>query len=202
MNIRNKYLYRFYLQFFFSLLFSWLYIPHILMLAISGQRAVIKEDVTRIMERRKIKICWFCGLIFLLNTDSYYRVIFYHRIGPIRSLFIKWLRPGNKYFILSHDMRLGQGFLPSHPFSTILNANSIGNNFECRQCSTVGDKHYKYNRPTIGDNVTCGANCIIIGKITIGNNVTIGAGCVVVKDIPDNCVVVGNPARIIKRINQ
>lgn len=33
---------------------------------------------------------------------------------------------------------------------------------------------------------------------TIGNNVTIGAGSVVVKDVPDNAVVVGNPARIIK----
>ena len=50
----------------------------------------------------------------------------------------------------------------------------------------------------IGDNVSIGANVNIIGNITIGNNVEIGAGSVVVKDIPDNCVVVGNPARIIR----
>lgn len=43
-----------------------------------------------------------------------------------------------------------------------------------------------------------GANICIIGDIRIGNNVTVGAGTVVVKDVPDNCVVVGNPARIIK----
>ena len=39
---------------------------------------------------------------------------------------------------------------------------------------------------------------VIIGNITIGNNVTIGAGSVVVKDVPDNAVVVGNPAKIVK----
>lgn len=52
--------------------------------------------------------------------------------------------------------------------------------------------------PTIGDNVTIGANAVIIGDIMIGNNVTIGAGAVVTKSIPDNCIVVGNPARVIK----
>ena len=46
--------------------------------------------------------------------------------------------------------------------------------------------------------MTCGCHVAIIGDITIGNNVTIGAGAVVVKDVPDNAVVVGNPARIIK----
>ena len=51
---------------------------------------------------------------------------------------------------------------------------------------------------TIGDNVwICGSVTIILG-ITIGNNVTIGAGSVVVKDIPDNCVAVGNPCKPIK----
>lgn len=37
------------------------------------------------------------------------------------------------------------------------------------------------------------------GGITIGNNVNIGAGCVIVKDVPDNCTVIGNPAVIVKK---
>ena len=37
-----------------------------------------------------------------------------------------------------------------------------------------------------------------MGNVTIGNNVIIGAGCVVTKDLPDNCTVVGNPARIVR----
>lgn len=40
----------------------------------------------------------------------------------------------------------------------------------------------------------------IIGGVHIGDNVMVGAGSVVVKDIPDNCVVAGNPAKIIKQI--
>ena len=52
----------------------------------------------------------------------------------------------------------------------------------------------------IGDNVSLGANVIIIGPVHVGNNVTIGAGSVVVKDIPGNCVAVGNPCKPIKFI--
>lgn len=49
----------------------------------------------------------------------------------------------------------------------------------------------------IGDNCYFGAGAIVMGPIRIGNNVTIGAGAVVTKDVPDNSVVVGNPAKII-----
>lgn len=53
---------------------------------------------------------------------------------------------------------------------------------------------------TIGDNVWIGGSVTILPGVTIGNNVTIGAGSVVTKDIPDNCIAVGNPARVIKTI--
>ena len=42
-------------------------------------------------------------------------------------------------------------------------------------------------------------NSCVFGKIKIGNNVVIGAGTVLKKSVPDNCVVIGNPARIIKK---
>lgn len=53
---------------------------------------------------------------------------------------------------------------------------------------------------TIGNNVWIGGSATILPGVTIGNNVVIGAGSVVTRDIPDNCVVGGNPARIIKRL--
>lgn len=44
--------------------------------------------------------------------------------------------------------------------------------------------------------------CLTIEDISIGNNVIVGAGSVVVKSIPDNVVIAGNPARIIKYLHQ
>ena len=52
---------------------------------------------------------------------------------------------------------------------------------------------------TIGDNVWIGGSVTILPGVTIGSNVTIGAGSVVVTDIPDGCVAVGNPCRVVKR---
>lgn len=51
-------------------------------------------------------------------------------------------------------------------------------------------------------NVSIGANCTILPGVKIGQNSLIGAGSVVVKDVPANSVVVGNPARKIKNINE
>ncbi len=45
-----------------------------------------------------------------------------------------------------------------------------------------------------------GANVVIIGGVNVGENSIIGAGSVVVKDIPSNSVVVGNPARVIRKL--
>lgn len=54
---------------------------------------------------------------------------------------------------------------------------------------------------TVGDNVWIGAGVHVMPGVTIGNNVVIGGGSVVVKDIPDNVVAVGNPAKVIKTLD-
>lgn len=54
----------------------------------------------------------------------------------------------------------------------------------------------------VGDNVYIGNNVIILPGVIIGNNVIIGAGAVVAKDIPDNSVAVGVPARVIKTADE
>ncbi|MCU9812290.1 sugar O-acetyltransferase [Paraclostridium sp. AKS81] len=59
----------------------------------------------------------------------------------------------------------------------------------------------EYGSPvTIGDNVWIGGGAIINPGVTIGDNVVIGSGSVVTKDIPSNCVAVGNPCKVIKNI--
>ncbi|HTN39469.1 MAG TPA: sugar O-acetyltransferase [Arachidicoccus sp.] len=54
----------------------------------------------------------------------------------------------------------------------------------------------------IGDNVWIGGNVVINPGIRIGDNVVIGAGSIVTKDIPDNCVAVGNPCRVQREVNE
>lgn len=50
----------------------------------------------------------------------------------------------------------------------------------------------------IGKRCFIGANAIIMCGVTIGNEVIVGSGAIVTKDIPSNCIVAGNPAKIIK----
>ena len=53
----------------------------------------------------------------------------------------------------------------------------------------------------IGDNVWIGGGSVICPGVSIGDNVTIGAGSIVTKDIPSNVVAVGNPCRVLRKIN-
>lgn len=74
----------------------------------------------------------------------------------------------------------------------------IGKNCLIGTCVTIGGKSGWYEVPIIGDNVDICNGARILGPVRIGNNVIIGANAVVTKDVPDNCVVAGIPAKIIK----
>ena len=65
------------------------------------------------------------------------------------------------------------------------------------------EKAYQYNMPVrIGRNCWLGAGVIVLPGVTIGDNTVIGAGSVVTKDIPANCVAVGNPCRVLREIGE
>ncbi|ATP56620.1 acetyltransferase [Pedobacter ginsengisoli] len=100
--------------------------------------------------------------------------------------------------------------------SVVIGPVEIGNNVMLAQNIVVSGLNHGYediNVPpskqkeirkkiTISDDVWIGANSVITAGVTIGKHVVIGAGSVVTKDIPDYCVAVGNPARIIKKYSE
>jgi serine O-acetyltransferase len=77
----------------------------------------------------------------------------------------------------------------------------IGENVSILQGVTLGGTSAKREKrhPTIGDNVMIGAGAAVLGGFTIGAGSRIGAGSVVVREVPENCVVVGVPGRITFR---
>lgn len=77
----------------------------------------------------------------------------------------------------------------------------IGKRVIIGQNVTIGRSLEPEKYPEIGNNVYISAGVRIIGKIVIGNNVIIGANAVVTKDVPDNCIVAGVPAKIIRKVD-
>lgn len=127
-----------------------------------------------------------------------FALIFFWRLKR-RPYFWKNLFIKNFNCKIFKSTKIAGGMMCYHPFATVINAKSIGANFQFRNGLTIGNKNNDNNLiPTIGNNVTVGANVVIIGDISIGDQVIIGAGAVVVKDVPSNCVIAGNPAKVIK----
>lgn len=77
-------------------------------------------------------------------------------------------------------------------------ANKVGNYCGFNAGVLIGTKDSQDARPIIGDHVAFGPGSKAFGKLTIGNNVFVAPNAVVTKDVPDNCVVGGVPAKILK----
>ncbi len=140
----------------------------------------------------------FIAFIRMFAIFREYRNLLFYRLGGWGEV-LRYLIPcmSNLHFVTSSD-KIGKGLVIQHGFSTIIWPESMGEKCQIWQNVTIGRKRPGEGRPTIGNNVKICTGAVVVGRITIGNNVTIGAASVVLKDIPDDCVVCGNPARIVK----
>ena len=154
------------------------------------------DDVKVNIAQRKYKCNILTAFLYLLVFDKTYRNLYYWRVGRYKYLMWYWLWP-HPCFTIATNSKIGKGFLCLHPFASIVNAEKIGDSFVVLNNVTIGNNK-SGERPIIGNNVRVNANAVVVGKISIGDNVVIGAGAVVTKSVPDNCVVVGNPAYILK----
>lgn len=95
--------------------------------------------------------------------------------------------------------KIGKGFYIGHLGRVIIHPDAIlGDNINISTGVTIGqvNRGEKKGTPTIGNMVWIGTNAVIVGNIHVGNNVLIAPGAYVNTDIPDNSVVIGNPATI------
>lgn len=125
------------------------------------------------------------------------------RFGLIRAIF-RGLLQITKIITgiqIPVQTQIGYGFRILHFGTIVVNPEAkIGNNFTIAQGVLVGGTEGKRRGfPTIGNNVMLCANSVVIGGVKVGDNVMIAPGAFVNFDVPDNCIVIGNPGQIIQR---
>ena len=160
---------------------------------LTGIRGGLKDFFKQFIINKSFKIVFLFRICNYLYVNNYSRLLFFLKI------IYRYYQ--TKYSIdLPYETQIGSGLYIGHIFGIVLNPKVvIGKNVNLSQGITIGvaNRGPRKGYPTIGNNVYIGPGAVIIGNIKIGNNVAIGANCVVTKDIPDNAVAVGIPAKII-----
>lgn len=134
----------------------------------------------------------------LLRKTHYYK-------GKNKLLFFiyRWrlFRASLRYgYQIGPDAQIGAGLYLGHRGSIVVNGKTvIGEMVNISNGVTIGQENRGKRKgvPTIGNKVWIGANAVIVGNIRVGNNILIAPNAFVNFDVPDNSIVIGNPAKII-----
>lgn len=105
---------------------------------------------------------------------------------------------------ISKDATIGEGFFINHLGPIVVNPKAIiGKNVNIHNGVTIGieNRGKRKGAPKIGDSVWIGANSTIVGNVNVGSNVLIAPNSFINFDVPNNSIVIGNPARIIDKID-
>lgn len=178
-------------------------LPVYLCVISSAQRQVIEEDVKRWNEIDNIRFRLFESLNWYLTYKQEFRNLIQYRLknssrswgSVIRFAVARMFwKPLESLYIFTPD--IGGGLYIQHGFSTIISAKKIGKNCRIYQQVTIG--YRQEDCPVLEDNVavTCGAK--VLGDVTMHANSIAAAGAVVLKDVPENAIVGGVPAKVLR----
>ena len=134
------------------------FLPHLLIFLGSRSKELIIADLYTRSAKKNNSILQCYDLTLLLMTNKYFRTLFYFRTRGLFTNILRIFYPKDAAFTIDYTTKIGGGLHLAHPYSTILNADSIGRNVYVNHLVTVGENNGL--RPSIFDNVHLHANFI------------------------------------------
>lgn len=166
----------------------------------------IREDIRAVLEQDpaarnsfEVLLCYPGVWSVIFHKPAHW--LYLHNmklLARVISQIARWLtgieiHPGAK---------IGRRCFIDHGMAVIIGETSeVGDDVTIYQGVTLGGtgKDIGKRHPTIGNHVVISSGAKVLGPFKVGNNVKIGAGSVVLKEVPDNCTVVGIPGTIVRR---
>lgn len=147
------------------------------------------------------------GLLEVFLYSGFWAVFFHraaHALYKIKLLFLARLISQFSRLLTGIEIHpgatIGKGLFIDHGMGVVIGETcEIGDNVTIYQGVTLGGtgKDTGKRHPTIGSHVLIGSGAKILGPFKVGDNSRIGAGSVVLREVPENCTVVGVPGRIV-----
>ena len=145
-------------------------------------------------ESKKKQFDLFSGLMLELKE---FRNLLLNRLyrGGLRRYILRTLFPPMDTLYIN-TRNIGHRLYIQHGFATVISAKRVGDDCWINQQVTIG---YTFDSEpvVIGNGVRVSAGAKVVGNITVGDNAIIASNAAVVKDVPENAVVGGVPARVI-----
>ena len=139
--------------------------------------------------------------VFFHRIANFFSIAKFHLIARIISQFSRFLTG----IEIHPNAKIGKNLFIDHGMGVVIGETSdIGDNVTIYHMATLGgiapsinsdDQRNIKRHPTLKDNVVVGSGAQILGPVIIGENAKIGANAVVTKDVPENAVMIGIPAK-------
>lgn len=141
---------------------------------------------------------------------SGFHAVFCHRLAHVlfkRNMFflarlISQISKSLTGIEIHPGAKLGRGLFIDHGTGVVIGETAeVGDNCTIYHCVTLGGtgKEIGKRHPTIGNNVLISAGAKILGPFKVGDNARIGANAVVLREVMDDCTVVGVPGKVVKK---